>query len=252
MIKKKNLYGMLFVLVIIFFMGLTAPSVYAKDMCVDCHKNEKFRIQKKVLFDYYNNWKDSTHDLAGVTCTDCHRGDATKSNKDAAHKGHFSFVGVTDKESFKKIPQICGKCHEEVLGNFVESKHYRALSEKGNGPHCVTCHGSMNVKVYYTSIIAKACDDCHNEYTKNHPEVVGEADKILHRINVSRAFRNWVTIHYSDKEPRTVKKINELYRNITNAWHTFQFVKLDEKSLDLLNQLKSLVNRGLAEKKKKQ
>lgn len=248
---EKNLYRIKFIFLTILITGLAIPHIYANDTCVDCHKDEKFRVQNKALFDYYNDWKDSIHDLSGVTCTDCHGGDSTKTNKNVAHKKNFSSLSHIEKESYKKIPSTCGECHDTVLNNFKQSKHYEALFEKAMGPHCATCHGSMNAEVYYTSVIARTCQACHNEYTKNRPEVVGEADKILHRINVTRAFRNWISIHYAEKEPEKAREINALYKDIADSWHSFDFVKLDEKSMDLLNKSKSLVNRGLAEKRKK-
>ncbi len=245
----------MFVIKLFFFAllctGLAAAGAFAKNTCIDCHKDENFRVQNRALFDYYNIWKGSSHELAGVMCEDCHGGNSLKTNKDSAHKGTFLSLTSIEKSTFKVIPQRCGACHEAVLKNFVDSKHYTALLNEGTGPHCATCHGSMNSEVYYTPIVKRACAECHNEYTKNSPEVVGEADKILHRINVSRVFRNWINIHYSDRAPERTEEINGLYRDITNSWHTFDFTKLDEKSENLLNKSKSLVNKAMAEKRKK-
>lgn len=249
LLKEKKLFVSGLILLSILFLGAAATCTYAKDSCTDCHKDEKFRVQNKVLFDYYNNWKYSTHELAGVKCVDCHGGNPDKAGKDDAHKDGFSSLTAVDKSSYKKIPQKCGQCHEPVLKNFADSKHYKALQQKGAGPHCATCHGSMNSEVYYTPIVARVCAECHNEYTKNRPEIVGEADKILHRINVSRVFRNWVSLYYADTEPEKVREMNAQYKDIAAAWHKFNFAELDEKSQALLNELKVLVNKGLSHKK---
>ena len=223
----------------------------AADTCIECHKSDKFRIQNKALFDYYNNWKDSIHDIAGVVCKDCHGGDPAKHDKKEAHKNNYTSLTSIDKSSFRQIPARCGECHESVLNYYKKSKHYKALVENETGPLCSTCHGSMNVEVYYTSIVTWTCKECHNEYTGNRPEIVGEADKILHRLNVSRAFKNWVSIYYADSKPEKVSEMNQLYQDVADSWHKFDFAQLDEKSQQLLTSLKSLVNRGLAEKKKK-
>jgi ribosomal protein L37AE/L43A len=251
MFNKKNLYRIVFIFLAAFFVMSAVPYTYAKDTGVDCHKDDKFRVKNRSLLEYYSDWKDSVHDLAGVKCTDCHGGNPNERDKKAAHKDHFSSLTAIEKASFKLIPQRCGKCHEEVLKYFAESKHYKALLEKETGPHCSTCHGSMNAQVYYTSLVTWTCKECHNEYTKNRPEVVGEADKILHRINVSRAFMRWVSDYYSDKEPEKVKEINAQYKDLANSWHKFDFAQLDKKSHALLHRLKSLVNRRLSEKRKK-
>lgn len=75
-------------------------------------------------------------------------------------------------------------------------------------------------------------------------------EQILHSINVSRAYRNWTLIFYADKESVKLKAINALYRNITDSWHRFDFKQLDEKAKELLNKLKSIVNRRLTREKK--
>jgi hypothetical protein len=247
---KKNPYIKRLVFLTVFFTGLFVSYIDAKGTCVECHRDIKLRSQNKILSDYYTNWKDSTHEIADVTCRDCHGGDPAKTDKEEAHKDDFSSLTSVNKTSFKMIPKRCGKCHEAVLKNFLESEHYKALIEKGAGPHCATCHGSVNVSVYYTSVIARSCKECHNEYTNNRPEIVGEADKILHRINVSHAFKRWVLIEYHEEYAAEVEEILALYRYVAESWHKFDFAELDQKSLDLLNKIKSLVNRGLEAKKK--
>ncbi len=241
--KKSHLT--ILVLLTIFFTGLSVSDIDAKDRCLDCHKDIKFRVQNRILFDYYTQWKDSTHDIASVSCNDCHGGDPTKIDKESAHRNGFSSLTSIENESFKEIPKRCGKCHEEILKNFKESKHYSALIEKGTGPHCSTCHGSVNINVYYTSVISRTCQGCHNEYTKNRPEIVGEADKILHRINVSHAYKRWILIDYHDEYPEKVEEILTLYKAVAESWHTFDFRELDRKSEDLLNKMKSLIHRRL-------
>jgi hypothetical protein len=241
---RENSSNVILLLLTVFFTGVSVSYTDANDTCVECHKDIKFINQNRVLFDYYNNWINSTHEIEGVKCMDCHGGDSTKSDKKKAHKDNFSSLTVTDRFFFEKIPERCGKCHEAVLKNFTESKHYKALLEKGTGPHCSTCHGSMNADVYYTSVISRSCENCHNEYTKNRPEVVGEADKILHRINVAHVYKRWVLIDFHFKEPAKVEEILALYNNVAESWHKFDFEKLDQKSQDLLNKIKSLVSRG--------
>jgi len=252
MFIKKSLYRIKFIFLTVVFIGLATSNIYAEDACIDCHKDEKFRVQNKKLFDYYNTWKNSTHDIAGVTCVNCHGGDPAKTDKDTAHKDGFSSPVVSGEVFYKEIPQTCGssKCHEGVLKNFIESKHFKALMKEGKGPHCATCHGSANSEIYYTSIIARTCEACHNEDTEIYPEATELAEKILQRLNVSHGYKNWIRIFYSDKDPAKVKEINALYREIADSWHKFDFLQIDEKSKELLNQLKSVVSRGLIEKKK--
>jgi hypothetical protein len=251
MMKRKHMIlctCIYFIASVVIFM----PAVSGADSCVNCHRDDKFRVQNRILYDYYQSWKNSVHDLQGISCTECHGGDSSVESADRAHRDGFTSLTQSDAESYKKLPAVCGKCHESVLKNFIQSKHYAALSQKGTGPHCATCHGSMNADVYYTSVISRTCQECHNEYTMNKPSVAGAADKILHRINVSRAYRNWLNTNYADREKEGVQEVNDLYRYVVDAWHTFDFAQLDEKSLALLNTSKALIQKGLAEMKKKQ
>ena len=232
-------------------MGLAIPSAYAQVMCEDCHKDMKFLIQNRKLFDYYKFWKDSVHDLAGVKCINCHGGDPTKTDKEAAHKGHFSPLYGGDKESLKLIVHRCGKCHKEILKNFISSKHYKVLIEKEKGPNCVTCHGSMNTGVYEAHNVAEGCKFCHNKETKNTPEVSQEAEKLLNYVNFIRSYRMWISTNYADEKSNMVKEINEQYKDIIFSWHQFNFEQNNEKTMNLLNKLKAIANKSRAEKAKK-
>jgi len=245
--NQRNLYVLRTVFLSLFLLVVSFSHVDAADRCVECHKDVKFRTENRVLFNYYNDWKDSIHEISSVSCPDCHGGNPAETDKEAAHTGDFSSLSFIDKES--NIPQRCGKCHKEVLNNFVRSKHYKSLLEKGTGPHCVTCHGAANSNVYYTSVITNVCKGCHNAYTENLPGIVGEADKILHRINVSQSYERWVLIYLQDDYPSEVEEILGLYTSIAESWHEFDFKELDQRSRDLLNKIQSLVNKSVRSKK---
>lgn len=237
--------------IILLFTVLAVTSAYAEDHCVSCHKDPKFQVRNKVLFDYYNYWEESVHESADIICIDCHGGNESRPGKKAAH-GTKDFTSLTakDSDSHKKIALVCGKCHKAVYMNFKASKHYAALQEDRNSPNCVTCHGSMNTETYRSNDIAAGCTICHNESSGRKPEVSGQAEDILTRINFIRAYKKWITINYRDKHPQTVKEITSQYRDMALSWHQFDFTRMDEKTQKLLIDLRALVNKGLAEKKK--
>ncbi|MBC8413534.1 MAG: hypothetical protein ISR96_03285 [Nitrospira sp.] len=240
----------MFIAVLVLFFSMAGLEVYAGDSCTECHRDGGLLQQNKVLYDYFKNWEGSLHDLSGVICSDCHGGNPESKDKDSAHANNFYTFQMDGKQSYEKVPETCGKCHEAVLNNFRRSNHYKALTEKGTGPNCVTCHGAMNVEVYYSAVITKTCVTCHNEETGNRPEIVDEAGVILQRINVSRAFKNWIEINCSDDERANIKVLNVMYSSLTESWHSFDFKQLDQMSLDLLNRAKTLVNKGLIEKRR--
>ena len=248
----KNSLNLRIIFLAAFIICLTAPDIHSKDYCDNCHKDDKFRVQNKVLFDYYNYWSDSVHESAGIICIDSHGGDETKTDKDAAHKSKsFSSLHAVDDAHYKKIPEVCGKCHKEVLENYVKSKHYKLLMQEKNSPNCVTCHGSMNTEVYEAHNIAKGCSSCHNEKTKETPEVGENAENLLTHINFIRSYKKWIDTNYFDEQPEMVEDINKQYKDIVFSWHQFDFKKLDEKTMKLALDLRAIFKKGMAEKRKK-
>ena len=242
----KSIFVMVFSLFIVLIIN---TNTFSDDSCVDCHKDEKFRIQDKKVFDYFNKWKGSVHDIAGVTCQECHGGDPAKANKEEAHAKDFSPANQSSMVYYKNIPETCGKCHEEVLGNFIKSDHYKVLKEAGKGPVCTTCHGALVTDVYYTSIVLSTCVSCHNPQTKNHPEVLNIADQILHRLNVSKGYLKWASKHYKDGSGELIR-LNALYKNISDSWHQFDFATTEKDSNKLLSEAKALFHEAYKSKKK--
>jgi hypothetical protein len=71
------------------------------------------------------------------------------------------FVGAPEP---RQVPSFCGKCHQAVSANYMQSAHARALmSESGAGPNCVTCHTAhRQQKVKLDLINEKTCGQCHD------------------------------------------------------------------------------------------
>ena len=233
-------------------LGSAASEVLATDHCVSCHKDTKFQVQNKILFDYYKYWEESTHDSAGVICIDCHGGNEATTEKNEAHKpADFSSLTAEDITSHKKIAVVCGNCHKAIYLNFKTSKHYKALLKDRNSPNCVTCHGSMNTEIYDANNISRACASCHNKSSKQTPEIGKKAEDLLTRISIIRAYNKWVIMNYNDDRSDTVKAINKRYKDMVRSWHQFDFKDMEEKTQKLTIDMRSLVNKGLAEKRKK-
>ncbi|TPW22090.1 MAG: hypothetical protein FD126_34 [Elusimicrobia bacterium] len=220
-----------------------APAARAAepDSCRACHKDEKFRVQNKKIYDYFKNWDGSAHDLAGLSCTDCHGGDKTKDDQAGAHAGILPQSDPKSPFHYKNIPQTCGKCHAPVLERFVKSRHYSQLEATGRGPSCITCHGSLDTKVYSSSIIERACSSCHNAKTKNRPEVIAQAKEILERLNHANGYRRGLKFYYEQvKRPKAMAKVDKAYDDVILFWHEFDFKRLGPRSKDLLAELKAL------------
>ena len=137
-----------------------------------------------------------------------------------------------------------------MLQRFVKSRHYSQLDADGRGPSCITCHGSLDTKVYSSSIIERACANCHNAKTKNHPEVIAQAKEILESLNHANGYRRGLKFYYeSVKKPSAMKKVDKAYDDVVLFWHEFDFKRLTPRAKDLLAELKALY--GAAHKERK-
>jgi len=166
------------------------------DKCLSCHAD----IGGAEAAAYIND----IHYKAGVSCADCHGGDPTLDDQDAAMSTVKGYIGVP---KLSAIPQICGKCHgpektpfkskyhlNNVMDDFVASVHGRALTESNDGPQCISCHGIHNIvkvsdkssPVYPTNTCAK----CHSnpDYMKkfNPGLPVDQYEKYLTSVHGER------------------------------------------------------------------
>lgn len=171
----------------------------AADKCYSCH-NDIGSSEAQL-------YADDVHFKAGVTCADCHGGDPTAEDQDAAMNPAKGYVGVPKATA---IPQVCGKCHgpfatdlkekyhlDDVLDDFKASVHGRALSESTDGPSCISCHGIHNItdihdkhSPVYPTDVTKTCAKCHSnpEYMKkfNPGLPVDQYEKYLTSVHGQR------------------------------------------------------------------
>ena len=127
----------------------------AKSACLECHTSDVMSIELQRI---PQDWKMSWHYQNDVSCHDCHGGDSRDANMAMSHKR--GFVGLP---GHTEVPEFCGKCHIGILKNYLESGHGKALKATGEGPNCVTCHGSHNIqKVSIELINVQLCSKCHS------------------------------------------------------------------------------------------
>ena len=160
------------------FLGLMniaaaqTPQKKTVDKCFSCHTD----IGGEEAAAYVND----VHYKAGVTCADCHGGDPTVEDQDAAMNPKKGYIGVPKPSA---IPQICGKCHgpdktafktdfhlNDVMDQFMSSVHGRALNQSNDGPSCISCHGIHNIvdvknakSPVYPTNVTKTCAKCHSD-----------------------------------------------------------------------------------------
>jgi len=117
------------------------------DRCLACHLDQETPAA--------TSFQGDVHFARGVTCADCHGGDPSSDDPDAAMSKGKGFIGVPGKG---EIPAVCGRCHgpapsafrsryklDDVLKKFREGIHGHVLAGNPNGPQCVSCHGVHNI-----------------------------------------------------------------------------------------------------------
>lgn len=90
-------------LVPLLFLWASAGA-YAQEKCLTCHAGIEKISDGPVM--------------GGMTCTECHKGDATAADKMAAHKGMFA-----NPADLRVADQTCGTCHPQDLENAKKSLH---------------------------------------------------------------------------------------------------------------------------------
>ena len=162
MLKPGRLLACTFIMCgVLIFFALSASAVpeVSVNSCAACHSKLP---QGSFVGAKSHGWKGSVHEMRGVTCDKCHGGNPNAANKADAHKGVLGSSNPNSKVYYRNIPSTCGKCHGAEEFKFKQSVHYRRLEAIGNGPDCVTCHGSMKTILLTPDDMAAVCARCHN------------------------------------------------------------------------------------------
>lgn len=141
------------------------------NLCSSCHKDDK-EIRSKTLpsGNFIHSYEISVHGAAlskgndkAAGCVDCHSSHGVKNSADE-----------TATINKKNIPETCGKCHQNVAGEYKQSIHWQSIA-KGNldAPVCTSCHGDHgilkhndpNAPVSYSNVASQVCSPCHSSVT---------------------------------------------------------------------------------------
>ncbi len=126
-------------------VGDSESSVSRKNiplMCSACHEDMAVVIKYHIHSETpYQEYMKSVHGKAlfekglvryAAVCTDCH--------------GVHDIKGVGEPHLMAKQPETCGRCHELIFDEYMESIHGRAAKEGiVDSPLCVDCHGEHGI-----------------------------------------------------------------------------------------------------------
>ena len=159
--------------------GSSPPAApVAKIGCVTCHlalDDERVSPPAKLF-------ADDIHAKSGFTCANCHGGDPTTEDMDAAHDAKKGFRG---KPKTADVPALCGNCHADAafIKKYNPSQRVDQLSEYRTSGHgkalakgdttvatCVSCHGAHGIlpvkdsrAPVFPTRIAQTCNRCHGD-----------------------------------------------------------------------------------------
>lgn len=238
-------------------IGLAGSTVAAdaeSDSCEACHSDSGFFVQNRTLHDYYQDWLKSPHASIGLSCSNCHGGDPSAADFEAAHAGVRQ---INDPEStlyYKNQPNTCGVCHADKTEQFQQSKHYKALVSDTLAPTCTTCHRGMNRRPYFRDIVVDACETCHNEENADRvPLVADKAREYLQRLNIAKGYLGWTGFYYEShgwpgNTKAEVAAIAAKYDEAVTRVHRFDLEAMDESSNEILAQLELMFQKAWQER----
>ena len=122
--------------------------------CIQCHTSDSMDSKMQQLV---REWRSSWHAKNNVSCHDCHGGAPEDASMSMSHQRGFN--GAPED---KEIPAFCGTCHIAIMENYLQSGHGKTFLNTGEGPSCLTCHGSHNIQQASMDIISEQhCSQCH-------------------------------------------------------------------------------------------
>lgn len=158
--------------VLLLLAGL--PSA-GKDSCLDCHSQLADTLQAPAVV-----FPKSVHYQHGFTCANCHGGDPSADDPEAAMSKAHGFIGVPPRTA---IPKLCAGCHSnpdfmrkynpservDQYAEYLTSTHGQRLA-KGDTrvATCIDCHGTHDIlpvrdpmSPVYPLNLPKTCAHCH-------------------------------------------------------------------------------------------
>jgi len=165
------------------FLALGSTGVFAQNNCLDCHL--EFEDEAALAM------SEDVHAQAGVSCADCHGGDAsidTGGDYELAMDPAKGFMGVPAPGD---VPQLCGRCHSDATyihgfdpnlsvdqeAQYWTSVHGQRLREGATDvAQCASCHEAHGVLAasdprspVYPTRIPETCGGCHADAEHMEP-----------------------------------------------------------------------------------
>jgi hypothetical protein len=141
-------------------IGVQEARAEEVNTCVSCHVDE----EDAELADPVEEWRQSVHAAAGVTCDGCHGGDPFEEDEELSmDEDETGFIGAP---GWADVPALCGACHEEILEGYNESVMAGYIEEGSRVAVCTTCHMTEGHAITGATpreiLTEKRCGECHD------------------------------------------------------------------------------------------
>lgn len=109
-------------------------------------------------------WRGSTHEMAGVACSDCHKLHVSP-NQQVLHDEQF---------------ELCTSCHKKVKAEVKNISHHPVGEKKLVCTDCHNPHGSVTDKLLKRENVRETCIYCHKEkggpFTFEHADLMDDCN----------------------------------------------------------------------------
>lgn len=184
------------------WLGLPVVGAYADeaaDTCVTCHSALPEPLNLPV-----EGMKGDVHREKGLSCVDCHGGDATVMDVETSMSSDKGFRG---KPTHEDIPNFCGRCHADgaymrrfnprlptdQLQQYWTSVHGQRLRQGDQKvATCVSCHGVHGIlpadraqSRVFAANVPSTCGHCHSnaEYMAEYGIPTDQEDKYKRSVH---------------------------------------------------------------------
>ena len=137
---------------------LLPPWAEAADSCVECHRAfETDATAPTQAMDH------DVHSQRGLSCADCHGGDSTATEQEAAMDPAKGFIGRPARQD---IPQFCARCHADPA---YMRKYNPNLPTDQYAKYLTSQHGKRFVQGDQDVAVCTSCHDAHGIRSKKDP-----------------------------------------------------------------------------------
>jgi hypothetical protein len=143
-------------------LGIGAEVVGAEEVntCVSCHVDE----EDEELSAPVEEWKQSAHAAAAVSCDGCHGGDPFEEDEELSmDEDENGYIGAP---GWDEVPALCGACHEEILEGYNESVMASHIERGSRVAVCTTCHMTEGHAITGATpreiLTEERCGECHD------------------------------------------------------------------------------------------